>query len=83
MAAYGLKCSLIVNFHLPGTKNSAWKSTVDTNSVQIDSSFTFSRGRLPVFQVQDQISISQQGIALQDSKNTMGALFLRLVKSVR
>lgn len=64
-------------FHLPGTKRSAWKSTADTNSVQIDSSFTFSRGRLPVFQVQDQISISQQGLALQDSKKYDGRLVFK------
>ncbi len=64
-------------FHIPGTHQSPWKTGVDTTQVVIDSSYTFSRGKLPVIQIQDTLNIEQQNLALRSGKKYEGRLVFK------
>lgn len=64
-------------FHIPGTNRSPWNTNIDTTLVQIDSSNTFSKGSLPVFQVQNSLNLEQQKLALQAEKKYEGRIVFR------
>ncbi len=64
-------------FHIPGTHQSPWETGIDTALVDIDSSYTFSKGRLPVFQIQNTLNLEQQKLALRAGKKYEGRLVFK------
>ncbi|WBL24108.1 alpha-L-arabinofuranosidase C-terminal domain-containing protein [Zunongwangia sp. HGR-M22] len=64
-------------YYVPGTKLSPWETAVDTNLVSIDSSYAYSRGKLPVYQVENNLSLKQQKLALVSDKTYDGRLVFK------
>ncbi|WBL23889.1 alpha-L-arabinofuranosidase C-terminal domain-containing protein [Zunongwangia sp. HRR-M8] len=64
-------------YYIPGTKKSPWETAVDTNLVSIDSSYSYSQGKLPVYQVENNLSLKQQKLALVAGKTYEGRLVFK------
>ncbi|MDN3594137.1 alpha-L-arabinofuranosidase C-terminal domain-containing protein [Zunongwangia endophytica] len=64
-------------YYVPGTSKSPWQTLADTNSVKIDSSYTYAKGQLPVYQVENKLSLEQQKLALVSGKTYEGRLVFK------
>ncbi|SFU52819.1 alpha-N-arabinofuranosidase [Pustulibacterium marinum] len=59
-------------YHPIGAKKSPWKINVDTTTVKIDSTHSYSKGNFPVFQKVTNLEVSQTDLALEANKSYVG-----------
>lgn len=64
-------------YHLPGTKASPWSIATDTMAIRVDSSHLHSRGNLPVFQLEGQQELSQEGLSTLAGKEYEGRIVFK------
>ena len=65
-------------YYKPGTKRSAWKVNVDTASIRVDSSYDYSRGKLPVlFSNKDSLTLSQDSLSVIAGKGYDGRIVFK------
>ncbi|SFG15240.1 alpha-L-arabinofuranosidase C-terminal domain-containing protein [Salegentibacter agarivorans] len=64
-------------YYTPGTSKSPWYASLDTNEVGIDSSYSYSQGKLPVIQVEKKITLNQDNLSLESGENYVGRIVFK------